>query len=444
MKRFANLTLIVVGFLAGMAFLSSCGGSGGDGGSEGDGGTSPIALVSVDPNGVEANIASHAPAISSDGRYVVFYSSATNLVAGDTNNEDDVFVRDMDLGITSRVSVSPAGTEGNNSSGAPAISPDGQHITFGSSATNLVAGDTNGNSDIFVRDMDLGITSRVSVSTAGTEANAYSETPAISADGRYVVFQSYATNLVVGDTNGNSDIFVRDMDLGITSRVSVSTAGTESDKHCYRPTISSDGQYVIFQSVASNLVADDTNGNSDIFVRDMDLGITSRVSVSTAGTEANNSCNYPALSSDGRYVVFQSNATNLVVGDTNNEGDVFVCDMDLGITSRVSVSTVGTEASQESYWPAISSDGRYVVFETFATNLVAGDTNGKADIFVRDMNLGITSRVSVSTAGTQANGYIGDPAISSDGRYVTFESEATNLIDGTTTSGQQIFRAPRQ
>jgi len=441
MNRNRLFILSLMSLAVGMLLVTSCGGGGSGGGS-----TAPasIMLASVDSAGTEGNSGSRTAAISSDGRYVAFVSDATNLVANDGNIKADVFVHDTGTGITSRVSVSTAGTEGDNNSYTPSISFDGRYVAFESWASNLVANDINGFSDVFVHDTSTGITSRVLVSTAGTEGNANITNSAISSDGRYVVFESLANNLVANDGNNKSDVFVRNTVSNITSRVSVSSAGTEGDWHSSRPAISSDGRYVAFQSDAENLVVNDTNLRSDIFIRDTVGIITSRVSVSSTGTQGNSASVNPSISSDGRYVAFSSLAGNLVANDTVSAEDVFAHNTSTGITSLMSVSTAGTPGNNDSYNPSISSDGRYVVFYSWAKNLVAGDTNNAVDVFVRDTVDNITSRVSVSATGTEGNGGSQNPVISSDGRYVAFDSVATNLIDGTILSGvSHVFRAPR-
>ncbi len=202
-------------------------------------------------NGAEGNDQSRDPAISSDGRYVAFGSDASNLVSGDTNAARDVFVRDRKLGTTRRVSVSSTETQGNSVSfGLPAISSDGRYVAFGSDASNLVPGDTNRSADVFVRDRKLGTTRRVSVSSTETQGNSPVSfgPPAISSAGRYVAFGSDASNLVSGDTNGSADVFVRDRKLGTTRRVSVSSTGAQGDSGSFGPVISSRGRYVSFSS----------------------------------------------------------------------------------------------------------------------------------------------------------------------------------------------------
>jgi len=230
-------------------------------------------------------------------------------------------------------------------------------------------------------------TTRVSVNSVDAEVDGSSERPSISSDGRYIVFGSEATNLVAGDTNATNDIFLHDTQTGATTRVSVDSVGAEADGSSEEPSISSDGRYVVFNSEATNLVAGDTNAAQDIFVHDTQTGATTRVSVNSVGAEANDRSIVSHISSDGRYVVFNSEATNLVAGDTNAARDIFVHDTQTGATTRVSVNSVGAEANDRSERPSISSDGRYVVFSSEATNLVAGDTNGVDDIFIATLTI---------------------------------------------------------
>jgi Tol biopolymer transport system component len=433
--RFKGSTLLLTIF---SLFLFAC---------IGDGTThqDTISLVSVDPNGVEGNADSNYAIINSDGRHIAFASSASNLVEGDTNGVRDIFLRDMDLGITYRVSVSTAGTEANGSSNHPAISSDGRYVAFDSDATNLVSDDTNNKTDVFVRDMESGIISRTSASTAGTQGYGFSVFPAISPNGRYVAFESDAFNLVPDDNNNEWDVFVHDMDQGITSRVSVSTAGTESDNGSFYPATSSIGRYVTFSSWAgTSLAPGDNHFSSNIYLRDMDEGITSRVSISTAGTQTNGNSYKPDISTDGRLICFHSGANNLVSGDTNSKFDIFLRDTALEITSRISVSTAGTQSNGRSFDAVISADGRYIAFDSEATNLVSDDTNGTMDVFLHEVAQGITSRISVNTAGIEGNGTSYKPSISSDGLYLTFQSVATNLLDGEITSGvEHVYRVPR-
>ena len=399
--------------------------------------------VSVGPAGAQGNDLSIYPTLSSDGRYVAFSSAATNLVAGDTNGTVDVFARDRVLGTTELVSVDSAGTQGIAYSGGPAvcISADGRYVAFASTAWNLVAGDTNATQDIFVRDRQLGTTERVSVSSAGAQADGYNGWSflSISADGRYVAFASSATNLVAGDTNGAIDVFLRDRQLGTTERVSVDSSGSQEDSDASYPWVTPDGRYVAFSSDASNLVAGDTNGTPDVFVRDRQLGTTERVSVGSGGSQANGFSYAPSISADGRFVAFYSDAPDLVPGDTNGWGDIFLRDRQLGTTTRISVSSAGVQGNGNCAFPSISADGRYVAFNSYSTNLVAGDTNGQGDAFLRDVLLGTTERVSVGATGQQGNNLCFSCSISADGRRVAFQSDASNLVDGDTNAVRDVF-----
>ena len=347
-------------------------------------------------------------------------------------------------------SVAADGTQANDSSYLPstsAISADGRYVAFDNFSTNLVAGDTNGTSDVFVKNLQTGVVTRASTAADGTEANGYSQNVSISADGRYVVFESEATNLVVGDTNGINDIFVKNLQTGVVTRASTAADGTEANgfNGGYSISISADGRYVAFESEATNLVAGDTNGMVDIFVKDSQTGAIVRVNTAADGTVANGLSLGPLISADGRYVSFTSLASNLVAGDTNNAADVFVKDLQTGVVTRVSTSADGTQASgysSGSAASAISADGRYVVFNSDATNLVPGNTNDSSDIFVKDIQTGAIARVNTAADGTQVNGYVSVASISADGRYVTFASYASDLVVGDTNGVTDIFVAP--
>ena len=402
--------------------------------------------VPVDAGGQQANSDSFEPAISGDGRFVAFTSYASNLVAGDTNGTRDVFVRDRRLQLTRRVSVGPGGQQANGFSGSPAISADGRFVAFSSSATNLVPGGTNNAGDVFVRDRVAQVTRRVSVSPGGQQGNNLSFSPAISADGRFVAFVSFASNLVAGDTNHTYDVFVRDRRARVTRRVSVGPGGQQANSHSSDAAISADGRFVAFRSSASNLVAGDTISSPDVFVRDRMLQVTRRISVGTGGQQANDDSFLPEISAHGRFVAFASYATNLVGGDTNGTYDVFVRDRRAQVTRRVSVGPGSQQANSHSSAPAISADGRFVTFVSSASNLVAGDTNGTADVFVRDRRAQVTRRVSVGPGGQQANGESGSfrPAISAHGRFVTFTSSASNLVAGDTNGTDDVFVRDRR
>jgi Tol biopolymer transport system component len=313
----------------------------------------------------------------------------------------DIFVRDQLAGITGRVSVDSFCGEANDDSDMPTISSDGRYVAFHSEATNLVPGDTNGSWDIFVHDCLTGETTRVSVDSMGIQGDDDSQYPDLSPDGRYVAFQSDAANLVPGDTNNKTDIFVHDCLTGVTTRVSVDSAGVESNGYSQFADLSLDGRYVAFDSSASNLVPGDTNYAHDIFVHDRNTGETTRVSVNSMGEQAKLWSHYAAITPDGRFVTFHSDAYNLVPGDTNNCLDIFVHDRTTGQTIRVNVDSSGGEANDQSSLPAISWDGRRVVFKSWADNLVPGDTNEEIDTFVNSrLSLWTDTATLPETGGT--------------------------------------------
>jgi hypothetical protein len=405
--------------------------------------------VSVDSSEVQADNESRDPAISADGRFVAFWSYASNLVAGDTNGSGDIFVRDRLTGTTSIVSVASDGTQENDSAGLPSINADGRYVAFESAADNLVAGDTNGATDIFVHDRLSGQTTRVSVDSAGGQVPGASQDAHISGDGRYVAFWSFSANLVAGDTNGGADAFVHDRLSGTTELVTVNSAEVQSNgnSNTERPQviINGDGRYVVFVSNGTNI---DPRASSvsviHVFIRDRLLGTTEVVDLNTAGTIADTSSVTPSISADGRYVAFAGASTNLAPDDTEFDYDVFVRDRQLGTTERVSVDSAGNGGNGQSQHPAISADGEAVSFFSSATNLVTGDTNGLLDVFVHDRSTGITERVSGGVGASEANGQSTYPDISGDGRFVTFPSDASNLVTGDTNGVPDAFVTDRQ
>ena len=342
---------------------------------------------------------------------------------------------------TERISESSTGAPANGLSSQPSISADGRFIAFTSDANNLVANDNNGFTDIFVYDRATDESTLVSVTSDGAQANGESFGGAsISPDGRFVTFASDATNLVGDDTNGFTDIFVHDRQTGETTIVSISSNGIQSNEDSRYPAISEGGRYVVFESLADNLVASDTNDQWDIFVHDRQIGETKRVSVASNGTQSNGISYFASISADGRFISFTSFANNLVIGDTNLSTDTFIHDQQNGTTIRASVSSDGTQANQGSYGKSsISSDGRFLAFASLATNLVNNDTNEHGDIFVFDQQTAETTRVSLASDGTQANWGAGSCNISADGRFVVFMSDASNLVPEDTNGFQDIF-----
>lgn len=398
------------------------------------------ARESVDANGSQAAGTSQLPAAAGDGTFVAFVSDAANLVPQDDNRSRDVFLRNRSTGEIVRASLSSSGGEGNLQSTSPAITPDGRYVVFASEASDLVDGDTNLSFDVFRRDLAAGETIRVSVASDGTQGNSGSAWPAVSSDGRYVAFQSLATNLVSGDGNGRIDIFWHDCATGQTIRASVGADGGDAKGDSQSPSLTRDGQQVAFFSTAMNLVSDDVTHYA-VYLRDIADSTTELVSIGDAGNLPDGDSSVPSISGDGRYVSFFSSATNLVDGDANGLNDVFVRDRQDGHTILASHTSAGASGNGASTFSALSSDGLSVAFESGASDLVDGDTNGNSDVFVFDLDFDRVTRVSVHTGDIEAHGDSHRPAISDDGAEVFFSSDAADLVDDDTNGTGDVFSA---
>lgn len=351
-------------------------------------------------------------ATSGDGRWVAFASMARNLFFGfDGNGSADIFLHDRQNGSTVMVSVEPNGVPGDGHSYTPVVSSNGRWVAFSSVSSALVVGGAQ-HQGIYLRDMSVGTTSRVSVNSSGQDANFWSSDPSISEDGNYVAFLSGANNLVPNDTNGFTDVFVRDRLTGTTSRVNVGAGGVQANSTSTFPVISADGRWVAFNSFASNLVANDTNSSSDVFVHDRQTGVTSRASVGTGGVQLSNAFarDRPGLSADGRWVAF------------NAERHVFLHD-------RLNMTTIDASAGAPlgyGHWPVLSADGRYVAFDA-------------PGVFVYDRLTGTTIHASVNTTGAPgARGLGYGSAISADGRIIAFASQEA-LIAGDFNNVGDVF-----
>ena len=369
--------------------------------------------------------------ISADGRYIVFTSSASNLVPGDTNGYDDVFVHDRQSGIVERVSVDALGSQSNNNSEAASISANGRFVAFMSYASNLVPGDTNNYRDIFVYDRLSNTIERVNVAEDGSQTDSYSWDTSISADGRYVAFSSAASNLVPDDTNGLTDVFVVDRNTRSIERVSVDIAGQEVNRTSGGPSLSADGRFVAFYSAAA-LVPEDTNDLSDIYVYNLASGELERVSVNSDGQQGDGPAGSVSISDDGRYVAFSSNSDNFFPED-NAYFDIFVYDRE---TDTLEAVTTGGDAG----YPSISGDGRFVAFNGMASQVEPGiGVGGLHKTYLYDRLTDKLRSVSVGTDGEQPNAGSYRPAVSFDGSVIAFESYATNLVPGDSNGVGDIF-----
>ncbi|MFW2373245.1 MAG: TolB family protein [Gammaproteobacteria bacterium] len=386
-------------------------------------------LVSKSSDGIEGNSNSHNQGMTPDGRFLVFSSLASNLVPNDTNNKTDIFVHDRLTEITERISVVSDGTQADNSSHGADISDDGRYVTFYSTANNLVPGEQVHFSQIYLHDRLNGQTERVSVAADGGLENGSSSHPAINADGRYIVYSSNANNLIVNDSSDTfSDVFLYDRLNHVTEKISVASDGSSGDRFSNIASITDDGQIVAFSSFASNFSNDDTNNGRDIFLHHRASRITERVHISYDGVQANESSG-SRISGDGRFILFSSTATNLVIGDTNNYRDVFVHDRLSATTERVNLSYNGSQANDDSFGRNISAGGRYVTYMSYANNLSPEDhfLNWWSDVFIFDRDTKTTELISVSSAGEIGNYDSARPTVSSNGRFVSFHSAASNL-----------------
>ena len=410
-------------------------------------GAATTTRVSVASDGTQGDQHSFEAAISGDGRSVAFQTKAGTLVRGDTNKRNDVFVRDTVTGRTERVSVTWRGRQIAAHSTQPAISADGRYVVFASRGGSVVRGDSNGAVDIFVRDRRKRRTVRVSVSSSGRQAvlsdrqydwSADSGSPMISPDGRYVAFTSLAAGLVRGDTNRDGDAFVHDRRTGRTTRESVTPSGRQSCCWYSHPAdITPDGRFLLFTSGAKNLVPNDTD-DPDVFVRDRRRRRTTRISNAAGGGRARGPSYAGAISDDGRHVAFMAEAPDLVPGDTNGKMDVFLHDRSRRSTARISLGPNGEQLAADTGLADLSGDGRRVLMNTDAP-LVADDTNGREDGYLRDLASGSTARVTVGDAGQQGGRRSGAIALTPDARYVVFWSNAARLVAGDTNRRADVF-----
>jgi Tol biopolymer transport system component len=418
-----------------------------------------IVRVDVANDGSESGGSAIEVDVCDDGTKVVFSTNADGLDPADVNGFRDVLLRDLVEGTTSLVSIRTNGKQGNGTSGYPRISGDGRFVAFYSEASNLVSGDTNGVDDVFLRDLATGTTSRISVASDGTEANGGSGVAGISWDGNRILFGSSATNLVADDHNGKGDLFLRDVAAGTTVRVSTAADGSEADDDVSDAALSRDGQVVMFTTLATNIVPGDTNRAFDVFVRDLTAGTIERASVDSQGGElAWGGGNYKvesrgnALSPDGRFVAFTTQQDDLIDHDDNLTFDVFLRDRVAGTTTIQSLDSdgsisaaVSTKIDIGTFASAVSEGGRFVLMEGSAVTLAPHqETNvWVGDVYVRDRDLAMTTRESNDPNGCAGYGISFRSRMTADGSCVAFISWANNLIDGHPTQNQCAFLVRR-
>lgn len=386
-------------------------------------------LVSATPSGAAGDAGSRFAALSADGAWCAFSSAANDLVVGDTNLAEDIFVRARAAAAVERVSVATGGLEADGASFFAALSADGRFVVFQSYATNLVLGDSNGRVDCFLRDRVLGLTERMSVSSSGGQGThppsflqPFERLQALSGDGRFVVFVSLHGDLVPGDTNSTYDIFVRDRALQTTERVNLGLGGVQANAMSWHPAISSDGRFVAFASGASNLVAGDANSASDVFVVNRLSGALELVSVALGGGVGQLGAGRPALSADGRYVAFVGLSGDYVPFDTNGVDDAFVRDRLAGSTQRVSIETGGAESLGPTSTVALSDDGRFALFTCVSDLLAPGDSDQRYDVFLRDRLAQTTTLVSLDESDANRAIHAEHGALSADGRMAAFHA----------------------
>jgi hypothetical protein len=380
--------------------------------------------------GLAGNDLSVGPSISSDGSVVVFSSLASNLVAGDTNEVLDVFAWNRPAGTVTRVSVDAGGSQLTTPSADATISPNGRYVAF----------DSGG--DVYVKDLLTGALERITQPNGDPagEPDQAAYANHVTSSG-LVVFESKASNLVPGDTNGTSDVYVRQLQAGPVEQVSVASddaGGVEGNADSYAGAVSDDGRYVVFVSRATNLAAGNTDGQAEVFVRDLAVGTTTLVSEPSAGGQADGDAGFPSISADGQLVAFNSSATNLVAGNPHGYQQVYVRNLATSALRRVSQANDGSAGNSDSTEPALSADGSRVAFRSQATNLVGSDTNYADDIFVQDLSRHLISRVSVTPGLAQANSSSFGPSLSGDGSVVAFSSYANNLTGARAGTSEQI------
>jgi len=394
--------------------------------------------ASLGPGGMQSDDVSTYSAVSDDGNVIAIQSYANTFASGDTKGTFDIFVRDVAADTLECLSLSTSGVPGTGSSVDPHVSADGRYVAFVSDAPSLVPNDTNGTYDVFWFDRQTATLRRVSVDSSGGEGIYGGYEARLSKDGQLVMFSSYSDTLVANDTNGTIDVFLHDVATGTTERISTGTTGNEGSDASFSGGLSFDHRYAVFASYANDLDPLDANPGGDVFVKDRQTGTLTLVSLDSSGAAANDSSFYSTISGDGQVVAFVSYATNLVAGDTNGQNDVFVRDLPTGVTTRASVSDDGTKSGYDCYYPILSEDGRYVAFPSGA-DLIPGTRRFRKTVFVRDLLLGFMTSPAVDANGEFTAGESDRIAMSSDGRFTSFSCDRDDLVAGDTNRLMDVF-----
>ncbi len=408
-------------------------------------------MVSVGSSGVAGNLESSQPTVTPDGRYVVFVSGSVNLAGVPTNAKKQVYRRDRTTGTTIIVSVNDAGDAADGDCVAPSVSADGTKIVFHTDATNLVGDDTNGVPDIYLRDLALSQTIRVSVDDAGAEVPEQSLNPVISADGKFVAFQSEATALASIPTS-TVNVFRHDLTTGKNKLVSIAPGGAEPDAPSRSPSISADGRYIAFVSEADDMTGPPAPaGVEQVYRRDMTLTVNAVILVSVSTDPLNvspgDASEAPSISADGQVIAFRSAAMNLVPDDLTTFRDIFVRNLRDPLnptTTLVSRNASGSQADDDANAPVLSGDGRCVAYTSAANNLAPGVNGVFKQVYWHDLVTGTTLLASVATGREVGNGdsevVTGwPPALTADGSVVVFASSSFNLVPFDVNGVADVF-----
>lgn len=392
-------------------------------------------------NGQPPTLGSSRPWMDATGLLVAFDSFASNL-ADCPGTFSKVYVHSRATLETNCIDRDLNGLPASGFGLRATLSADGTLICYESQASTLMEGDTNGVADIYVDDLVTGVRRRVSLATSGAEPDAACTNPIISGDGRFVFFQSMATNLAENIPEGTWQIYVHEIETGRTDLLTRGYDGLPGNANSFDPYPSKDGMTVGFESRATNLHPDDTNDFFDVYAADRRAGEMRWISRGPGGIPPNDESFYARPTADGAEIVFNSEAWNLVPGDNNFATDVFIYDMGSGDIERINITEFGIESNGVSFWGHLSGDGRYCVFSSGGFTLVPDDTNFSFDVFVKDRQTGVVRRVSVASDGTEAelgSGVSNPPMFSDDGRFILFESAANNLIPNDGNIWVDIF-----